>query len=73
MKRGWFGPKRWGWGASPASWEGWAATGLLVLAMTVTANLFREEAWVWAPMLAEFAVYLVVILLTYDKNARTHV
>ena len=71
MKRGWFGPKTFGWGASPASWEGWTATGLLVLAMTVTANLLRETNWVWLPMLAEFAVYLVVVRLTYDKNART--
>lgn len=73
MRRVWFGPKRFGWGVSPASWEGWAATGLVILAMVVTANLFREEARVWALMLAEIAVYLVVVNLTYDKNAGTHV
>ena len=71
MKRGWFGPKLIGWGVSPASWEGWVATLVLVIAMTVTANLLRETPWVWLPMLAEFAVYLVVVRLTYDKNART--
>ena len=73
MKRVWFGPKRFGWGASPASWEGWAATGVFVIAMLLTGNLLRDVAWVWALMLAELALFLVVVRLTYDKNARTHV
>ncbi|WP_428150205.1 hypothetical protein [Brevundimonas sp.] len=73
MKRAWFGPKRFGWGASPASWEGWAATGLFIVAMLATGNLFREATWVWGAMLAEFVVYVLVVILTYDKNARTSV
>ena len=73
MKRGWFGPKRFGWGASPASWEGWASTGVFILAMLLTGNLLRDVSWVWALMLAEIAIFLAVILLTYDKNARTSV
>lgn len=73
MKRVWFGPKRFGWGASPASWEGWAATGVFILAMLLTGNLLRDVAWVWVLMLAEIAIFFVVVILTYDKNARTHV
>ena len=73
MKRAWFGPKRIGWCASPASWQGWAATGVFILAMLLTGNLLRNEAWVWALMLAEVAIFFVVVILTYDKNARTHV
>ena len=73
MKRVWFGPKRFGWGASPASWEGWAATGVFILAMLLTGNLLRDVALVWALMLAEIAIFFVVVILTYDKNARTHV
>lgn len=72
MKRVWFGPKRFGWGASPASWEGWAVTGVFIVALLATANLFRDEDWVWAAMLAEFSAYVLVVLLTYDKTARTH-
>lgn len=71
MKRGWFGPKRIGWGASPASWEGWTVTGVFIVAMLLTGNLLRNESWVWAVMLVEIAILLVVIRLTYDKNART--
>lgn len=26
----WFGPKRFGWGYSPRTWEGWAIVGLFV-------------------------------------------
>lgn len=73
VKRGWFGPKRFGWGASPASWQGWAATGVFILAMLLTGNLLRDEAWVWALMLAEVATFIAVVILTFDKNARTHV
>ena len=73
MKRAWFGPKRWGWGASPASWEGWAATGVFILAMGVTGYLFDNDIWRWAAMLVEIALFLVVILMTFDKNARTRV
>ena len=73
MTRVWFGPKRFGWGASPASWEGWAATGVFILAMLLTGNLLRDVALVWALMLAEIAIFFVVVILTYDKNARTPV
>jgi len=73
MKRGWFGPKRIGWGASPARREGWAVTGVFVLVMGLTGALFSEQSWFWVPMLVNIAIYLVVIVLTYDNHARTHV
>lgn len=34
----WFGPKRWGWGWSPASWQGWAVT----LAFGVLGQLVKR-------------------------------
>ncbi len=33
MNRYWFKPKRYGFGAVPTSWEGWAATAALLLAV----------------------------------------
>jgi hypothetical protein len=30
MTRYWFRPKRYGYGATPVTWEGWAFTGLVV-------------------------------------------
>lgn len=78
MKPGWFGPKRFGIGASPRSWQGWAVTLGLIL---VLAALMR-----WArPVIAEtfglampvasgaivavwLAVFLGIIALTYDGS-----
>lgn len=31
----WFGPKRFGFGFGPRTWQGWAATGIYVLLMFV--------------------------------------
>ena len=72
FKRGWFGPKLVGWGASPASWEGWAATGAFVVAMGLTGALL-DEPWVWLGMAVSVVIYLAVVVLTYDKNARTSI
>lgn len=72
VKRGWFGPKRIGWGASPASWQGWAATGVFVFAMLVTGNVFRAEPWVWIAMVGLVVAFLTIVVLTFDKNARTY-
>ncbi len=71
MKRGWFGPKIIGWGASPASWEGWAVTGVFIMALVVSGILFQDKPWAWAPMLTLIAAFLAVVARTYDKNART--
>lgn len=37
-KRPWFGPKRFGWGWTPISWEGWLVTAF-VLAVTIAASV----------------------------------
>lgn len=71
MKRGWFGPKVFGWGASPASWEGWLATAVFVAAMIGVGLLFEHRSWGWAPPFGILAVYLVVVVLTYRRDART--
>ncbi|MGN6122149.1 MAG: hypothetical protein ACTHOJ_04255 [Sphingomonas oligoaromativorans] len=39
--RRWFRPKRLGFGYSPATWEGWFATALLVLAIFGVRSLLR--------------------------------
>ncbi len=39
-KTAWFGPKRWGWGWSPASWQGWVVT----LAFSVAGQIVRRRA-----------------------------
>ena len=39
--RSWFRLKRFGFGYSPATWEGWLATALLVAAIVGLRSLFR--------------------------------
>ncbi len=39
--RSWFRPKRFGFGYSPATWEGWLATALIIVAIVSVRALFR--------------------------------
>jgi len=73
MKRGWFGPKLIGWGASPASWEGWVATLVFVVALIGVSLLFRgNTAIAWTARGAVLAAYLAVVALTFSSSARSH-
>ena len=58
-KHPWFGPKKYiGWGWRPISWEGWAVTGVWLLA------LFAAHLWL-GPTVAftTVAIGLVILLL----------
>jgi len=40
----WFRPKAFGYGATPSSWQGWLATFLFVVAVTVAAACLHGAA-----------------------------
>lgn len=42
--RAWFAPKDFGYGATPSSWQGWAATIAFVLVVTLTAAFMAPGA-----------------------------
>ena len=44
MKRHWFKRKQYGWGWQPATWEGWAVTGVYILAIAFVASTLDETA-----------------------------
>jgi hypothetical protein len=78
MRRGWFGPKRIGWGISPRSWEGWVVTAVLLVGLAASIRWLRpvlEEStglpWV-ALTLGMVGCWLVVFLgvvwLTYERE-----
>jgi hypothetical protein len=56
MTRYWFRPKRYGYGATPVTWEGWALTvgivavvALPIVAMNLLADRSNVGAWLaWA-------------------------
>ena len=62
----WFRPKRYGYGATPVTWQGWAITGGAVLVIVVAALLLLHNgekttvAWI-----AFFAIEAVVIAVLW--------
>ena len=56
-RRQWFGPRRWGWGYQPVTWEGWTVT---VLALVL---LLGADPWVIGPYGGGAGVvYFVVVV-----------
>ena len=41
-KKAWFGPKKVGWGLSPKSWEGWLATLIFIVMVTLDVSLLKD-------------------------------
>ena len=60
MTEYWFRPKRYGYGATPVTWQGWAFTVGTVLAM-VTASLYLR--------LTAKSFWALVALLVFDAAA----
>jgi hypothetical protein len=60
MSQYWFKPKRYGYGATPATWEGWLATFVAaavvagsVIAMNLLVDRSNAIAWlIWAAFVA---------------------
>lgn len=64
----WFVPKRYGWGATPISWQGWAITiGFIVLALAVVLG-FRDRPLVEVAILAPATILLLVVTAKTTKG-----
>jgi hypothetical protein len=61
-RKAWFGPRRLGWGLSPASWEGWLTTVVCLGGFAVGLGVWRNIPAAIACM----AVLTVALLLTSD-------
>ena len=68
----WFKPKRYGYGATPCSWQGWAVTiaGVLaVLAASLCVRLEANNPWALAALLTFDAIVLgVLVIVSYCKT-----
>ena len=64
--RPWFRPKRYGWGLTPTSWQGWVLTGAYVGAVFVLSiTLATPEPWVfWTLLVLATVAYLLIAFLT---------
>ncbi len=65
MKKFWFKPKTFGYGATPVTWEGWAlAAGYMMFVLTVTLFLIGGQptapAWMtWAVIVIPVTIAMV--------------
>ncbi|MFM8819659.1 MAG: hypothetical protein ACKOD3_03825 [Phenylobacterium sp.] len=70
----WFGPRRFGYGVSPTSGQGWACIGVYVLAMAIIPSLMgrevrgREALGILAVLMGCTALLLVVVWLKMDRT-----
>lgn len=61
-RKAWFGPRRLGWGLGPVSPEGWAVSGIAVVAAVVVLMVDRHSRW------EAFIVVIVLIAVTILKG-----
>jgi hypothetical protein len=67
----WFRPKRYGYGATPVTWQGWTVVGVAVAAIVADALLLRPhhatKPWAWV---AFFAIEAVIIAALFIVSRR---
>jgi hypothetical protein len=69
MTRYWFRPKRYGYGATPVTWEGWVLTGLAAAVIAGSVSLLIQNgrthdltmSLVWAAVVAIVIAFLVAV------------
>ena len=62
----WFGPKRFGWGWGPVSWEGWAA----IVGGGLVAAVLRQKGRVRAGQLLGLGVLVLCYLKGTEPGGR---
>jgi hypothetical protein len=67
----WFRPKRYGYGATPTAWQGWALIVAVVLAMAAVSLFLRpteRHYWALAVMLSFDAVALGALMFVCRRK-----
>lgn len=67
MRKGWFGPKRIGWGFAPRTWEGWTVT-LVFVAGVVAAVRLAGPASLYTVLPVWLVLFLLVAWATYEAD-----
>jgi hypothetical protein len=72
MTEYWFKPKRYGYGATPVTWKGWAVTLGTVLAIVGASLYLRltgKSLWTLAALLLfDAAVVSALVIVSYRKT-----
>ena len=68
----WFRPKRYGYGATPISWQGWVVTlGAALVIAAITIFLTRQTAldlWFWVAVAADVIVIIALVQVCRRKT-----
>ncbi len=68
MKR-WFGPRKFGWGARPVTWQGWLSVAVYVgLLVLVTRFLDIDTDARWTAIGLSTGALLALVYFTYKKE-----
>lgn len=65
-KKPWFGPKKFGYGWSPRSWEGWLVTAAAVAASIGLSVVFPRQFWI--PLVLVLGGLFLVVYVTRDTS-----
>jgi hypothetical protein len=72
MAEYWFKPKRYGYGATPVTWQGWAVTlgtVLAIVAASLYLRLTAKSPWTLAALLMfDAAVVSALVIISYRKT-----
>ncbi|HZD92178.1 MAG TPA: hypothetical protein VE224_18945 [Pseudolabrys sp.] len=72
MTQYWFRPKRYGYGATPVTWQGWLVTLAIPASMVVVSVALRLETgsyWALAALIAfDVAALAALALISYRKT-----
>jgi len=60
-RRPWYGPRRFGYGYGPRTWQGYLVTALSVVAVIIAASVARGTPWFYGVLIVVVAVHLVII------------
>ncbi len=76
-KKLWFRAKRFGWGWTPITWQGWLITLFYIMAITYPALKIDKQAHSGSDALIGFAPYFIffttiLLIICYKKGERPH-
>ncbi len=77
MAEYWFKPKRYGYGATPVTWQGWVftvATALAMVAVSLGLRLTAKSLWTLAALLVfdGLAIFVLVIVSRRKTDGEWH-
>ena len=65
----WFGPRRYGWGWGPGSWQGWAIVGAYVFLSAIGACLLLDAQRVAGACLLQVLLSVALLAVCIVKGA----